>query len=305
MVNKWHGTVILGLDGATWKVLKPLAKQGIMPNLAKIMRHSAYGLLMSTDPPITGAAWLAIASGLNPGKTGVIDFFVRTGSDSFEFRFVNSSDYYGRSYWDFIEALGGSCGVAFYPTLYPPYKLRGFMISGFGVPSDELHTWPPSLVEELRKVAPGFVPVIEPRHPKYSNLENFIEDMRRHLKDLERIARYLLTRYHKLDSTTFIVSASDWIQHRAWHILHSHPLSSKLYEKKHKKEIEELYTQIDDIIRLFHEYAEAEEKLLLMISDHGFQHHTRVFNLALWLKKKKTHESIQSQTPKILGFPLG
>lgn len=50
--------------------LKPLTEREITPKLAKIMKHSAYSTLISTDLPITGAAWLAIAPGLNPSKTG-------------------------------------------------------------------------------------------------------------------------------------------------------------------------------------------------------------------------------------------
>lgn len=282
-----RGTVILGLDGATWKILKPFAERGVMPSLARIMERSAYGQLVSTDPPITGAAWLAIATGLNPGKTGVIDFFVRTSPDTFELRFVNSNDFRGRSYWDLIEAMGGSAGVAFYPTLYPPYPLRGFMISGFGAPSDRLYTWPQKLANKLMKIVPDFNPIVEPRNPKYSDLEKFIEDTRKHLDNVKGIAQYLVKRYRVLDNLTFVVSATDWIQHRAWHVLHEHPLKHKLNEEVHKKAIEELYMQIDDIISFFYEYAIAEEKIFITISDHGFQHHSGVFNLAEWFRKKR------------------
>ena len=45
--------VIIGLDGATFRVLRPLIESGVMPTLAKMVRDGASGTLMSTHPPVT------------------------------------------------------------------------------------------------------------------------------------------------------------------------------------------------------------------------------------------------------------
>ena len=118
------------------RYLKPLTEQGIIPKLAKIMKHSAHSTLISTDPPITGATWLAIASELGPGKTGVIDFFVREDSKLFKQRFESADDHHRCAYWYLIDVDGGSSGIASYSAVYPPYPIKGFIISEFCSPGD-------------------------------------------------------------------------------------------------------------------------------------------------------------------------
>ena len=39
--------VVLGLDGATWTVLDPMRKRGLMPNLDALLKGAAYGTLTS------------------------------------------------------------------------------------------------------------------------------------------------------------------------------------------------------------------------------------------------------------------
>ena len=42
--------MILGLDGATWTVLDPMRRRGLMPNLDALLARSAHGTLRSIDP---------------------------------------------------------------------------------------------------------------------------------------------------------------------------------------------------------------------------------------------------------------
>ncbi len=41
-------TLIIGLDGATWDVIKPLAEEGRLPTLKKLMEEGVWGDLEST-----------------------------------------------------------------------------------------------------------------------------------------------------------------------------------------------------------------------------------------------------------------
>ena len=73
-VKKTSRILVIGLDGGTWDLLMPLAKQGFLPILHELVVGGSYGELESTIPPITGSAWVSFATGKNPGKTGVYDF---------------------------------------------------------------------------------------------------------------------------------------------------------------------------------------------------------------------------------------
>jgi len=111
--------IVLGLDGATWTVLDPLVRAGRLPNIAS-QREAGYdGVLTSTFPPITGPAWLSLATGQNPGKTGVFYFLKREDPESFEFETFGSEKFRGESFWDVLSERGYSVGVFNYPMLYP------------------------------------------------------------------------------------------------------------------------------------------------------------------------------------------
>ena len=65
--------VILGLDGATWTVLDPMRRRGLMPNLDALLAKSAHGTLRSIIPPVTSAAWTTMMTGCGPARHGVFD----------------------------------------------------------------------------------------------------------------------------------------------------------------------------------------------------------------------------------------
>ena len=66
--------IVLGLDGGTWNVIKPLIKQGKLPTIAKLMENGTYGDLESSTPYYTFPAWKCYSTGKNPGKLGVYSF---------------------------------------------------------------------------------------------------------------------------------------------------------------------------------------------------------------------------------------
>jgi predicted AlkP superfamily phosphohydrolase/phosphomutase len=66
--------LIIGLDGATWRVLAPLADSGRMPRLRDLMASGAWGPLRSTIPALTMPSWSSFVTGKNPGGHGVFAF---------------------------------------------------------------------------------------------------------------------------------------------------------------------------------------------------------------------------------------
>ena len=60
--------LIIGLDGATFSVLDPLMAEGRMPNLKRFIAGGVSGILNSTQPPITPAAWTTFMTGKGPTR---------------------------------------------------------------------------------------------------------------------------------------------------------------------------------------------------------------------------------------------
>jgi predicted AlkP superfamily phosphohydrolase/phosphomutase len=66
--------LVIGLDGVTLDLLGPWIEAGELPNLQRLMKQGASGRLRSTLPPISSSSWSSFATGVNPGKHGLVDF---------------------------------------------------------------------------------------------------------------------------------------------------------------------------------------------------------------------------------------
>ncbi|BAA80168.1 conserved hypothetical protein [Aeropyrum pernix K1] len=280
-------TVLLGLDGCTWSILRPLAEKGVMHNLAKLMKQCSWGILRSTIPPITGAAWPSLATGLNPGKTGIVDFLGRKGQ---EYRLypADSSWYRGYAFWDLLSVENKRIAVFFYPLTYPPYPIKGVLVSGIGTPSLKPKSYPQEVTDEILSSFPDFRVYVDYHDEKYNDVDLFISDVMRHLEITKRMVKsYVLGKYGLYDNITFIVSATDWIQHRLWHLMDpKHPLYHEEQSKRYSKKIDDLWSLVDETVGFFAEYAHSEKAYLMIVSDHGFGSNLGVFNLARWLVTK-------------------
>ena len=73
-MKKPSKAVIIGLDAATWTLIRPWMAEGGMPNLAKLINAGVSGTLQSVLPPITPPAWTSFMTGKNPGKHGIFLF---------------------------------------------------------------------------------------------------------------------------------------------------------------------------------------------------------------------------------------
>ncbi len=102
--------MIIGLDALTLDLVQPWARAGLLPNLKRFMDEGSSGLLRSTVPIMSPAAWSTFATGLNPGKHGIIDF-CQLAHDSYQASFPNSTHRRGASFWEIAGRQGVSGGV--------------------------------------------------------------------------------------------------------------------------------------------------------------------------------------------------
>ncbi len=67
--------VVLGLDGATFNLIKRWAAEGRLPTFARLLAEGAHADLTSTLPALTPPAWTSAATGKNPGKHNIFNFY--------------------------------------------------------------------------------------------------------------------------------------------------------------------------------------------------------------------------------------
>jgi Flp pilus assembly protein TadD len=66
--------VFIGLDGADWELLDRLVADGSMPELARLLREGASGVLETQHPPLSPLVWTTMMTGLSPLDHTILDF---------------------------------------------------------------------------------------------------------------------------------------------------------------------------------------------------------------------------------------
>lgn len=293
--------LIIGLDGATWNVLRPLMRKGILPTIKKLAENGVTADLESTIPPVTGAAWPAIATGRGPGKTGIVDHLKRVRTDTYDLRPISSRDIRGRAFWDYLSASGYRVGIFNFPLLYPPYKVNGFMVSGLGSSPEQEISYPPSLQRELEEVTGGYQIHVSYREEKYDDVDLLLKDLNSYFDKFERAVRYVAKM--EWDMLFLVVSATDWIQHSMWrHIDERHPLYDPANSPKYRKGFEEFWSRVDKLIGDLIRIA-GDDTIVFVVSDHGFGPADQTFNLFRWLESKGyivRKRSLRAKVKKVL-----
>jgi len=257
--------VVIGLDGGTFDILRPLAKEGRLPTLAGLMREGVCGELTSTIPPITAPAWTSFATGKNPGKHGLVDF-VYFPNHGYSVSVANSSNRRGKAIWNILSGLGRGVGVVGVPMTYPAEEVNGFLLSGMMTPpSSENFAYPPELVRELtREVGEYVVHAGEGVLP--SDLARYLDKMKADIAIRVKCALYLLRKYNP-DFFMFVFGALDPLQHQFFNYIHAPSLPSG--GNGMRERILSVYEEVDARIAQILEMAN-EETTLIFMSDHGF-----------------------------------
>ncbi len=145
--------LLVGWDGATWDALDPLLAAGRLPHLADVLRRGWKAPLLSTIPAVTPAAWTAMATGLDPGVTGVLGFrHLDLGRPSgYSPRLAGSDDLRGRTLFEYAAQQGLGVAALAFPMTWPPFPLEaGVLLSGWPRPeTPRAPVLPEAMQEEL------------------------------------------------------------------------------------------------------------------------------------------------------------
>lgn len=67
--------VLVGLDGADWRVIRPMMERGELPTFAAMAASGASGDLATIHDSNSAVIWASIYSGVTPERHGVLDFY--------------------------------------------------------------------------------------------------------------------------------------------------------------------------------------------------------------------------------------
>lgn len=275
---------VLGLDGATWDILGPLAKAGALPNLARLMERGVSGALESVFPPLSPVAWTGVMTGKNSGKHGVFEF-LEYAHDPLKGRVNSSRAIKSELVWEIAGRYGKKTVAGGVPMSYPPRPAPGFYLGDFLSPEGAPDfASDPAIFAELEAAVGPYRPWSSAVHdggnegPVLAELTDFLDH---HLKAVQ----FLMGRC-EWDLFMFDLMATDRAQHELWHVWDSdHRLAKGRDFATLRAGCVDFWKRLDRGIGEIEAALPADTALILM-SDHGFGPIEWYVNFNVWLLER-------------------
>ena len=292
--------LIVGIDGASFDRLLPLAQAGRTPNLKALMDRGAWGPLETLEPTVSPAIWTTVATGRLPAEHGILGFEgvpgqTMTTLPTSQMRRV-------RAFWNILSEGDRSVGVIGWWATWPAEPVRGYIVSDrmaytrmeaavgreaagplevhpaeLAAPLAELVRKPNEITaEEVRAFMPlsdeeveGLIRGSVYRHGEFLPEFKYVHQSDRSTADM---AVYLLNE-RPTDVTAVAFYGVDTVSHLAWHFTQPERFPSVAIDpadiEKYGGLIDNYYVYID---RLLGELLAAapDDVTVIVFSDHGF-----------------------------------
>ncbi len=274
---------VIGLDGATMKLVEPLTEKGKLPVMGELMKTGSFGTLKSTIPYHSAPGWVSAVTGKNPGKHGIYQFAKFSQG---QVRLASSIDVKSDTVWDLLSKANKRSIVVNVPMSYPPRKINGVLVSGMLAPSVKSDfTYPSELKHKLIRMGYEIELDSDNLYPllfkdKIALFERFLEIEEKRIE----ASLYLLENYG-WDFFMLVLTAPDRIAHYFWRFANpKDPLFEASQAKKYGHLLEQSYIECDKLIGRVLEYFDSETSIMIM-SDHGSGPVHKNFHINSHLKK--------------------
>ena len=275
--------LVIGLDGATFDVITPLAAQGRLPHLARLVAEGVSGPLRSTLPPVTAAAWSTFMTGLNPARHGIFqwrtyDPTTYTGLDE---RIVTASRLVGRTFWDLMGEAGLRVGVITVPVTYPPWPVNGVLLSGYPCPDAQRnYTYPPDLAGSLPD---GYN--FSADHYLHATPDQILNDGLEMLERRTSLALRLIDE-QDLDVCVLVLGEIDRAQHDFWRYADPRFPEYASAPERFRQAIQRHYEVADLQVGRLLARAGGDVPVVVMSDHGGGPHPKRFFHTNAWLREQ-------------------
>jgi predicted AlkP superfamily phosphohydrolase/phosphomutase len=275
--------LLIGWDGADWRILDPLLERGDLPNLQALIDRGQRAVLRSTIPTHSWAAWPSFLTGVDPADHGVYDILETVPGTHKQYP-VTYRSIKERTFVEDLSAAGRKGVYADVPLMFPPPAIDGKVVAGGVLPKGRPFTHPAGLEQDLAKAGVPWQ-INGMSWTTYRNRpEAYLDEAFDITGKRIRAAEWLM------DNTDWDLFASVWVSvDRTQHCLSSHvgpdhPDYARLSRTPLAAKVRDVYKQLDDAIGLFVSRT-REDDIVLFISDHGFQSCTRAINMDRLLKQ--------------------
>jgi predicted AlkP superfamily phosphohydrolase/phosphomutase len=261
--------LLIGWDGADWRILDPLIERGMLPNLATLIERGGKGVLKSTVPTHSWAAWPSFLTGVDPDDHGVFDILESRGGSKRQFPVTFRSIKEGTFLADLTRA-GVETVMVNVPLTFPPPKIKGKLIAGGVLPKWRPFTHPEGLAQELEQAGAPY-PIngmswTTFRHRPEPFLDEVMDMTRARIRSTDHL---LATTDWQVACAVFV--ATDRVQHcLAKYLSNDHPDYDRLSGEPLAERVRDVYRLLDEGLGTLVERTGPDD-LVLFMSDHGFQ----------------------------------
>ncbi|MBN1314233.1 MAG: alkaline phosphatase family protein [Anaerolineales bacterium] len=260
---KTQRTLIIGLDGGTFGLIKPMVRAGYLPVLGKLMAEGTCGYLNSWPNLNSEAGWSSLITGYNPGRHNVYGSTIFDRS-SYSFHPTSASDRMKDPFWQYLSRAGQRVGIMNVPLCYPADPINGFMFSGIPATGRSARLcYPNDLFDKLSSQNIDYAVDI-PNLPElcYRNPKLALHKAVNLIHNRSRAALHLIES-HSWDLMMVVFTVTDILQHFFW------PEENTFPESDSWLPLRSIYQQIDTFIR--DALALVNDSVTVMVvSDHGF-----------------------------------
>lgn len=253
--------VVLGFDGATFDLIEPFVKEGVLPNFSRILKNGVSATLQSVIPPVSAPAWTSIVTGTNPGKHNIYGFTDGKG------RVVNSTFRKSKAIWNILDKYKKRSIVINLPVTYPPEKIHGKIYSGVLDPEEKEYQGrfqidKEAFIEKEKALTKMF-------HWEKAKTEKALEILQEKEWDLFFILYFL----------------SDFVPTIYWKYMDkTHPQYS--HDTVLSTAVKDAYILLDTFLGKFLSVIDDTTNIVV-VSDHGIGPSKKVLNINEWLRRSK------------------
>ena len=281
--DRLHVTII-GIDGATWRVLDPLLARGELPNFERLIASGVRAPLRSEPPLISPPIWTTIATGVSRSEHGIRRFAIKNGE------LISARQRMAPALWTLASRRGLRSAVIGWWGTYPAESIHGVVVSERALKTRE---------EDLRlrfdHLAPAHLARLT-HPPDVLGLlaETLFKMPQRSEQDSEK--DWLLQRVRVEDAATMetliklrdqrgdfdlemiLLRGVDPVSHAFWRYFEPGAAAYRAMPP-HESEnpgyataVEDQYRLVDSLLGDLLALA-ARDRVILLVSDHGFEAH--------------------------------
>ncbi len=280
--------MLIGWEGADWRLMEPLLEAGRMPHLARMIESGTMGILASPIPLVCPILWTSIATGVFGDKHRILGAVEPDGRG--DVRPVQSTSRRRKALWNVLSRNGMRSAVIGWPATHPAEPIQGIVVtdrfpqaSGPAArlwPADERTVHPKDALDRIMKLR------VSADDVSPAQIASFVRGLDETAAGDRRVASVAM----RIAQAASAQNAATWAaQHAQWDFMAVHygMLGGLCHEfMKYRAPREDsvsdrdadLFGEIVDTGYRLHDKMlgrmlelAGDETLVILVSDHGFR----------------------------------